>query len=1343
MTINVVGPDGSNLAFPDGTPEADIVAAMSAHYGTKAAPTHDPADPRFTAASNVGGKFLEGVPVLGAYVPQVGAALSAAGHPLTGVGRPGETWGERYEKNLTDERSASKAFEAENPGTSIAAKIGGGVASIAPVVMAAPRLMGAAGTMKEMITKGAASGAAIAAADAAARGHDIGTETAIGGLTGAAGGPLGHAIGKVASKIVSRGDTPVPRPAVPVAGVDVPSAPTDPVVASKVEIARTGAVGGPAQRAVQADDEGVAASIKQAQDNIAAQLDPTGTSANATPQQAAQRIADELQAAEQTRFQTEQAATQRATQEGQQVHASLAPDPYTGQPLNVAPSAYDAAERIGPAVATERQLARRDVGARYDEANAVPGAFDPVVPRTMGEEVRAIVSRGDDGLWIDPDTTSAANSAIKMLDQTLGSGRSAFDNAAAARPGTRPAAGAAAPVDVPPAAPAAALAPALTPRRQAYDELIRNGAEPDKAAKAVANLPGEPGDIPQAVTAAAGGGALDRHTVATAAGGSVEVQPRVVEASSLKTSADPGYAQDLQPRNRQRAASDAQIQDMSKNLTPSRLGVSSEADRGAPIIGDDLMVESGNGRVLAIRQAYAQGGAQAQKYRDWLQSQGVDVSQYREPVLVRERVTPMSNEERKAFTVAANQSSTLSLAASERALADSRALTPDVIGLIRNPDDLGAVGNRDFVRQFVGSLPVSERAGMMTASGDLSSEGLTRVRNAVMAKAYGNSSILQRAAESTKDEVKSISTALLHAAPEWAQLRAAVVSGLVPKELDATVHLLDAVERTARIRGKGTSLAEGLAQSDAFTQQSPQSEAFMRLFYSADGKSAASSANVSSALRHYAQEAAKVDAAPGLNLGLAPVTASDILAVTSKKVGAPAALAEEVAKAAQEAIPKGAAPISEVGVREMDQARKRLNEMRKQATARALAPGGDGSDLRAMNKIINAFDEVITKAHADGRFSGDSELADRLIKEARASHAAYRETFTSRGGKDPTGRAVEKILGRYHDTAATPDEIAKLSYGPANNPGGGDAARVGVRLRGIFGETSPDWGAYKQGLAKYVEGDPAVYSAAERGERIKKYLTSDHGKTHANFVLSAEERAAFGKYADNLIASEPVPLSKLTDVQKQIRRITGADGHPPASQHEIITALMGGPNAPGRRGVNEALAVELKRVMSPEGFAQVKQGALAHLLTTLDGVPDRTFPAMVKSLSNFLGTGMALKLYTGKEIADIRQLRDAIKAAIPPEGTKNPSGTAPMLTKIAKGMASWVLPVLGFSHGGLIGAGIGVAATKGVGKIADARAAREVRNLLQGPQPMRPVDPRFARTGALLTQGAGRQIQTR
>ena len=70
---------------------------------------------------------------------------------------------------------------------------------------------------------------------------------------------------------------------------------------------------------------------------------------------------------------------------------------------------------------------------------------------------------------------------------------------------------------------------------------------------------------------------------------------------------NPDYLQELQPRLRDRAASRIQIENIARNLNPrALLQDSSFIDTGPMIVDSDLMVESGNGRVLALRKATSQ-----------------------------------------------------------------------------------------------------------------------------------------------------------------------------------------------------------------------------------------------------------------------------------------------------------------------------------------------------------------------------------------------------------------------------------------------------------------------------------------------------------------------------------------------------------------------------------------------------------------------------------------------------------------------------------------------------------------------------------------------------------------
>src|ERR1017187_4396935 len=119
------------------------------------------------------------------------------------------------------------------------------------------------------------------------------------------------------------------------------------------------------------------------------------------------------------------------------------------------------------------------------------------------------------------------------------------------------------------------------------------------------------------------------------------------------------YPPELQPRDRGNVSSRAQVYDMAANLEPSRLGPSPEANAGAPLVGPDNVVESGNGRTMAIRTAYDQGSDRAGAYKGFLDRSGYDTSGFSKPVLVARRVTDMTSEERAGFAQSANASASL------------------------------------------------------------------------------------------------------------------------------------------------------------------------------------------------------------------------------------------------------------------------------------------------------------------------------------------------------------------------------------------------------------------------------------------------------------------------------------------------------------------------------------------------------------------------------------------------------------------------------------------------------------------------------------------------------------
>ena len=129
-----------------------------------------------------------------------------------------------------------------------------------------------------------------------------------------------------------------------------------------------------------------------------------------------------------------------------------------------------------------------------------------------------------------------------------------------------------------------------------------------------------------------------------------------------------------------------------------------------------------------------------------------------------------------------------------------------------------------------------------------------------------------------------VAAAVLDAQAQRGDLGGADIdAGLVRADMDLTTELLEAVTRTADLRGKGLKLETFLAQQDAFDKLLPPVETFMRAFYDPSGRKAAGAPNIADKIKFYAQEARKVSAGEGLDLGLAPVSARDIQALAAQR----------------------------------------------------------------------------------------------------------------------------------------------------------------------------------------------------------------------------------------------------------------------------------------------------------------------------------------------------------------------------------------------------------------------------------------------------------------------------
>ena len=311
----------------------------------------------------------------------------------------------------------------------------------------------------------------------------------------------------------------------------------------------------------------------------------------------------------------------------------------------------------------------------------------------------------------------------------------------------------------------------------------------------------------------------------TAKGNKIKTQYALVDASNLITSHDPSngkvnakFPQELQPRDRSRSTSMQWVQKISKDIDPEQLGGSRRADSGAPIIGDDGIVESGNGRTMALLLAYQNGNAD--DYRDWLEETASyfninpdEVSKMKQPVLVRVR---QSDVDRAAFAVEANQDDKLGMTATEKAKADEARITPDLISKLHADGDLTSLENADFIKGFLTSLGTNEAAQYITSNNRPTQSLIARVQAALFSKAYNDDRLLELTADTTDPEIKNILNGLNGSASEFIKMRQSDKDSGRDTGDKTTKTIISAINMFKKAKEKGMSLERYLKQIDMF-----------------------------------------------------------------------------------------------------------------------------------------------------------------------------------------------------------------------------------------------------------------------------------------------------------------------------------------------------------------------------------------------------------------------------------------------------------------------------------------------------------------------------------------------
>lgn len=390
----------------------------------------------------------------------------------------------------------------------------------------------------------------------------------------------------------------------------------------------------------------------------------------------------------------------------------------------------------------------------------------------------------------------------------------------------------------------------------------------------------------------------------------------------------------MQNRDRKRAASVLQMQDIRRNPDPDRLGFSRDPNTGAPMISEGAQVPESdkgradivkepdgtvtpvryavveadsldashdadgnvnpnyanapmkalnNGRTAGLQAAHDTGNAQ-DYVRGIIADSGLHgvsqeaIASKRKPILVRLFDPALNVGDMGARSNAQQQ---LGLSPVEQAQTDARAL-PDLSGLEWNEDgSISPMRNANFFRAWFANLGATQAANLQNKNGHANAMALQRVRAALVQRAYGDERLLSALTEDVDPDNRNVVNALARAAPGFAKLDD------TPLARDVKTALVEGLQALRDAKERGLSVDDALAQVDMFGRD-PDADMAAR-YMALNARSAKRMAEAFAAVAEYAaraeQQAATLDV-----FGDAPQhAASDALhsaGITEKEHGA-------------------------------------------------------------------------------------------------------------------------------------------------------------------------------------------------------------------------------------------------------------------------------------------------------------------------------------------------------------------------------------------------------------------------------------------------------------------------
>lgn len=363
----------------------------------------------------------------------------------------------------------------------------------------------------------------------------------------------------------------------------------------------------------------------------------------------------------------------------------------------------------------------------------------------------------------------------------------------------------------------------------------------------------------------------ERTTFAQIDGERIDLVLRPVALTAVLPSTNPqtfeselDYPGWLQPRDRGRAANVAQIRSMAANLKPRQLIDDFHTlDRGAPVVvegrGNGLFyVVSGNGRAMAIKLAAYEYPEVYREYLETLQEQldipPKGVKNLPPNMLVRVLPAGLSQERVREIAELGNVSAAIATSSVEQAAIDTTKMSGEFIGRLEPMDDetatladtVSAAKNREWTTQFLGMIPETQLAGMVSPDGSLNNTGVERAVMALTMWTFGvednGRRLAEFAFEALTGDAKNIMQGTLRAVPRLASMRSTLQGYVinagpetkeqaeVQQSMDITPLIAQSILRYIKIKASGQPLDEALAQASFDDPIYPMERTMLTMF---------------------------------------------------------------------------------------------------------------------------------------------------------------------------------------------------------------------------------------------------------------------------------------------------------------------------------------------------------------------------------------------------------------------------------------------------------------------------------------------------------------------------------